>query len=189
MQTLTKVYEDQGVARQVVGELETAGIPSSSISLVANRGVNTDDGSTDGRGAEAGLMIGGTAGGLLAGLGALTIPGIGPVVAAGWLATAALGAFAGGVTGGILGALIDANVPEEHAHVYSEALRRGASLVSVRIEDKDAKLVRAILDRHTSIDPVKQGDEYRKSGWKRFDPSVSSDYVPEGLEVERMRRV
>jgi hypothetical protein len=188
MQTLTKVYEDQGVARQVVGELETAGIPSSSISLVASKGY-ADDGSADGRGAEAGLMIGGTAGGLLAGLAALTIPGIGPVMAAGWLATAALGAFAGGVTGGILGALIDANVPEEHAHVYSEALRRGASLVSVRVEDNDADLVRAILDRHMSIDPVKRAEEYRKSGWKRFDPSVSSDYVPEGLEVERMRRV
>jgi hypothetical protein len=155
---------------------------------VASKGY-ADDESADGRGAEAGLMIGGTAGGLLAGLAALTIPGVGPVMAAGWLATAALGAFAGGVTGGILGALIDANVPEEHAHVYSEALRRGASLVSVRVEDNDAKLARAILDRHTSIDPVKRAEEYRKTGWKRFDPSVSSDYVPEGLEVERMRRV
>jgi hypothetical protein len=142
-----------------------------------------------GEGAEAGLVIGGTAGGLLAGLAALTIPGIGPVVAAGWLATTALGAFAGGVSGGILGALIDANVPEEHAHVYSEALRRGANLVSVRVKDEEVELVRAILDRHTPIDPVRQEEEYRKAGWKRFDPSVSSDYVPEGLEVERMRRV
>jgi len=191
MHTLTKVYEDHGVARQVVAELETAGIPSSSISIVANKGVNNqndDEGSTAGGGAEAGLMIGGTAGGLLAGLGAMTIPGIGQVAAAGWLVTMALGAFAGGVTGGILGALIDANVPEEHAHVYSEALRRGASLVSVRVEDKDVELARAIMDRHTSIDPVRKREEYRKSGWKHFDPAVSSDYVPEGLEVERMRR-
>ena len=190
MQTLTKVYEDHDVARQVINELEAAGIPSSAISIVANKGVNNqnDDGSPAGSSAEAGLMIGGTAGGLLAGLGAMTIPGIGQVVAAGWLVTMALGAFAGGVTGSILGALIDANVPEEHAHVYSEALRRGASLVSVRVEDNEVELARAILDRHTSIDPVKQEEEYRKAGWKRFDPSVSSDYVPEGLEVERMRR-
>lgn len=191
MRTLTKVYEDHNVARQVVTELETAGIPSSAISIVENKGANIqydDGGSTAGGGAEAGLMIGGAAGGLLAGLGAMTIPGIGQVVAAGWLVTMALGAFAGGVTGGILGALIDANVPEEHAHVYSEALRRGASLVSVRVEDNEVELARAILDRHTSIDPVKQSEEYRKSGWKRFDPSVSSDYVPESIEVERMRR-
>jgi hypothetical protein len=192
MQTLTKVYEDHDVARQVVTELETAGIPSSAISIVENKGANIqydDGGSTGGGGAEAGLMIGGTAGGLLAGLGAMTIPGIGQVVAAGWLVTMALGAFAGGVTGGILGALIDANVPEEHAHVYSEALSRGASLVSVRVEDNEVELARAILDRHTSIDPVTKREEYRKSGWKHFNPAVSSDYVPEGLEVERMRRV
>jgi hypothetical protein len=187
MQILTKVYEDHDVARQVVTELETGGIPSSSISIVANEGGN-NQGSTAGGGAEAGLMIGGTAGGLLAGLGAMTIPGIGQVAAAGWLVTMALGAFAGGVTGSILGALIDANVPEEHAHVYSEALRRGASLVSVRVEDKDVELARAIMDRHTSIDPARKREEYRKSGWKHFDPSVSSDYVPESLEVERMRR-
>jgi hypothetical protein len=192
MQTLTKVYEDHNVARQVVTELETAGIPSSAISIVENKGANIqydDGGATEGGGAEAGLMIGGAAGGLLAGLGAMTIPGIGQVVAAGWLVTMALGAFAGGVTGGILGALIDANVPEEHAHVYSEALRRGASLVSVRVEDNEVELARAILDRHTSIDPVTKREEYRKSGWKQFNPAVSSDYVPEGLEVERMRRV
>jgi hypothetical protein len=123
----------------------------------------------------------------LAGLGALIIPGLGPVVAAGWLATTAMGAFAGGVTGGILGALVDANVPEDHAHVYSEAIRRGATLVSVRVEDNEAKLARAILDRHTSIDPVRQGDEYRRSGWQQFDPAAS-DYVPEGIEIERLRR-
>ena len=189
MQTLTKVYEDPNVARQVVTELESAGIPSSAISIVENKGAKSDvGGATAGGGAEAGLMIGGTAGGLLAGLGALTIPGIGQVAAAGWLVTMALGAFAGGVTGGILGALIDANVPEEHAHVYSEALRRGASLVSVRAEDQDIELARSIMDRHTSIDPVRKREEYRKSGWKHFNPAVSSDYVPEGLEVERMRR-
>ena len=80
-------------------------------------------------------------------------------------------------------------MPEEHAHVYSAALRRGANLVAVRVEDNEVELARGILDRHTPIDPVRQEEEYRKAGWKRFDLSVSSDYVPERLEVERMRRV
>jgi hypothetical protein len=96
METLTKVYERHDVARQVVNELEAAGFPSSSISLVANKGISDryddgDDSSNAGAGAEAGLVVGGATGGLLAGLGALTIPGLGPVVAAGWLATTALG--------------------------------------------------------------------------------------------------
>lgn len=191
MRTLTKVYESHDVARRVVNELETAGFPSSSISLLANKSVSdqyadVEDASEAGTGAGVGAAVGGAAG-LLTGLGLLAIPGLGPVVAAGWLASTALGAVAGGVTGGLVGALIDADVPEDHAHIYSEAVRRGGTLLSVRVEDNDVAMARAILDRHTSIDPVRRGTEYRESGWKQFDPAAS-DYVPEGIEVERARR-
>jgi hypothetical protein len=191
MQTLTKVYERHDVARLVVNELETAGFPDSSISLMANKAISdqyadVDDASAAGTGAGVGATVGGAAG-LLAGLGVFAIPGVGPVVAAGWLASTVVGAVAGGVTGGMVGALIDAGVPEDHANVYSEALRRGGTLVSVKVEDSDVHMARAILDRHTSIDPVRRGAEYRESGWKQFDPKAS-DYVPEGLEVERARR-
>lgn len=191
MRTLTKVYENHDVARRVVNELETAGFPSSSISLLANKSVSdqyadVEDASEAGTGAGVGAAVGGAAG-LLTGLGLLAIPGLGPVVAAGWLASTALGAVAGGVTGGLVGALIDADVPEDHAHIYSEAVRRGGTLLSMRVEDNDVAMARAILDRHTSIDPVRRGTEYRESGWKQFDPAAS-DYVPEGIEVERARR-
>ena len=190
MPTLTKVYEDHDVARIVVGELESAGFPASSISLLANKKVSAlyddvDDASEAGDGAAVGAGVGGAVG-LLAGLGILAIPGVGPVVAAGWLASTVVGAVAGGVAGGLVGALIDAGVPEDHAHVYSEAVRRGGTLLSVKVEEKDVVLARAILDRHTSIDPVRRGAEYRESGWKQFDPAAS-DYVPEGIEVERPR--
>jgi hypothetical protein len=191
MQTLTKVYERHDIARQVVNELEAAGFPSSSISLLANKSTTDQydrgvDGSEAGTSAGVGAVVGGTAG-LLTGLGILAIPGLGPVVAAGWLVSTAVGALAGGITGGIVGALIDAGVPEEHAHVYSEAVRRGGTLLSVQVDDNEVKLAQAILDRHTSIDPVRQGEEYRTSGWKQFDPAVS-EYVPEGMEIERIRR-
>ena len=190
MPTLTKVYEDHDVARVVVRELETAGFPPSSISLLANKKVSAlyndvKDASEAGDGAAAGAGVGGAVG-LLAGLVILAIPGLGPVVAAGWLASTVVGAVAGGVAGGLVGALIDADVPEDHAHVYSEAVRRGGTLLSVKVEENDVPLARAILDRHASIDPVRRGAEYRESGWKQFDPAAS-DYVPEGLEVERPR--
>ena len=190
MPTLTKVYEDHDVARIVIGELESAGFPPSSISLLANKKVSAlyddvDDASEAGDGAAVGAGVGGAVG-LLAGLGILAIPGLGPVVAAGWLASTVVGAVAGGVAGGLVGALIDAGVPEDHAHVYSEAVRRGATLLSVKVEENDVALARAILDRHASIDPVHRGAEYRESGWKQFDPAAS-DYVPEGIEVERPR--
>ena len=191
MQTLTKVYERHDVARQVVNELETAGFSNSSISLLANKAISdqytdVDDASGAGTGAGVGATVGGAAG-LLAGLGLLAVPGLGPVVAAGWLASTVVGAVAGGVTGGLVGALVDAGVPEEHAHVYSEAVRRGGTLLSVKVEDSDVQMARGILDRHTSIDPVSRGAEYRESGWKQFDPAAA-DYLPEGIEVDQSRR-
>lgn len=188
MQTITKVYDRYERARQVVRELERAGIPSSSISLLANKiiseqHVDVAEASEAGTGAGIGAVVGGTAG-LLTGLGLLAIPGLGPVVAAGWLATTALGA----VAGGIVGALIDAGVPEDQAHIYSEAVRRGGTLISVKADDSKAMIVHAILERHKPMDPIREGAEYRKTGWSEFDPDAPP-FVPEGIEVERIRRV
>ena len=131
-------------------------------------------------------MLGGGAG-LLAGLGLLAIPGLGPVVAAGWLAATAVGAAAGAVTGGIVGALVDAGTPEEHAHVYSESIRRGGTLVSARVPDHDEARIQAILDKYQPIDPVARGAEYRKAGWKSFDPKAPP-YTLSQAEIERSRR-
>jgi hypothetical protein len=105
------------------------------------------------KGAGIGGALGGVAG-LLAGLGLLAIPGLGPVVAAGWLASTAAGAAAGAATGGIVGALVDSGEPEENAHVYSEAVRRGASLVSIRASDAQAPQARKFSNDSTRSIPV-----------------------------------
>src|SRR5688572_14992288 len=141
MKTVSRVYDSYAQAREGVRALEAAGVPASDISLVANKHVsaeyaNVDEVSDTARGAGIGGVLGGGAG-LLAGLGLLAIPGLGPVVAAGWLAATAVGAAAGAVTGGIVGALVEHGVSEEHAHVYSESVRRGGTLVSVRAGDQD----------------------------------------------------
>lgn len=68
--------------------------------------------------------MGGTAG-LLAGLGLMAIPGVGPVVAAGWLVSTLAGAAAGGAAGSVVGALTQAGVSKEDADIYVEGLRRG----------------------------------------------------------------
>jgi hypothetical protein len=120
------------------------------------------------KGAGIGGALGGGAG-LLAGLGLLAIPGLGPVVAAGWLAATAVGAAAGAATGGIVGALVDAGVDREHADVYSESVRRGCTMVSVRARDEDAARIEAVLATYKPIDPVTRGAEYRKTGWQSFD--------------------
>ena len=93
MQTISHVYDSYGQASAVVKDLEAAGIPSGDISMVANKYVSqryadVDDVSATGTGAGIGAGLGGAAG-LLAGLGLMAIPGLGPVVAAGWLASTA----------------------------------------------------------------------------------------------------
>lgn len=72
---------------------------------------------------------------------AVAVPGLGTAAAAGWLAStlagAASGAVIGGGVGGILGALKDAGVADDDAHVYAEGVKRGNTLVSVRVEEAD----------------------------------------------------
>ena len=103
MKTISRVYDTYAQARNAVGAVEAAGMPSAEVSIVANKYVSdkyadVEDVSKASEGAGTGAGIGGVVGGgagLLAGLGMLAIPGLGPVVAAGWLAALAVGAVAG----------------------------------------------------------------------------------------------
>src|SRR3982751_5648139 len=125
MITISRLYDDYDTAARAVAELERAGIPHADVSIVASNaegwydrdrttsGVDpAHDRDHDGRddraeGAAAGIgaTLGGVAG-LLAGLGMLAIPGIGPVVAAGWLASTAAVAAVGGTAGAARGGVI-----------------------------------------------------------------------------------
>jgi hypothetical protein len=195
--TLTGLYDSYDDAEATIRDLESAGIPRGDISVVAN---NIDDrfttpakeGNEAGPGAGAGAALGavvGGAGGLLAGIGMIAIPGLGPVVAAGWLVAAAAGAaggaVVGGAGGGIIGAMIGDGVPEEQAHIYAEGVRRGGTLVTVRVEDGMAVQADAILREYRPVDPELRGRSYRASGWTRFDENAPPYTV---AELERERR-
>ena len=191
MATITRVYDTYAHARNVVIDLEAARIPTSDISLVANKYVsekyvNVDEASSAGTGAGIGAVVGGGAG-LLAGLGLLAIPGLGPVVAAGWLASTALGVAAGAATGGLIGALVGTGVSERDANVYAESVRRGGTMVTVRTADANLVNVQSIMDRHSPIDPALRATEYQRHGWKKFDPAAPP-YRPSETEIERIRR-
>jgi hypothetical protein len=122
--------------------------------------------------------------GLLAGLGILAIPGVGPVVAAGWLVATAVGAVAGAATGGLLGGLTGAGVSEDDAHVYAEGVRRGGSLVTARVPDADKSRLEAILDHDGSINVRARGEAYRSAGWKTFDDQLPP-YTPDQVRQDR----
>jgi hypothetical protein len=191
MQTVTGLYDNYDDARAVVNELEDAGISSSDISIIGREGETNETHAGEGAatGAGVGAVLGG-AGGLLAGLGMLAIPGVGPVVAAGWLAAtaagAAAGAVAGGAAGGIIGSLTSAGVDEEDAHVYAEGVRRGSTLVSVRVDDDQAEVARSVINDNAPVDINARRAMYSEEGWERFDES-SPDFTDEELARERDR--
>lgn len=191
MKTVSRVYDTYAQARQAVSALESAGVPSKDISLVANKYVSADYADVDevsdaATGAGIGGALGGGAG-LLAGLGILAIPGLGPVVAAGWLAATAVGAAAGAAAGGIVGALVDAGLSKEHADIYSESVRRGGTLVTARVPDGNAARLEGLLDEYEPIDPTARGRDYRREGWTTFDPKAPA-YRPSETDIDRIRR-
>ena len=94
------------------------------------------------------------------------------MVAAGWLIATLAGAGIGAAAGGLIGSLTGAGVSEDEANVYSEGVRRGGTLVTVRVDDTQADRVSAIMAKHHPVDWQQRGTEYRQSGWTRFDPTA-----------------
>ncbi len=195
--TISRLYDTYADAQTAVRGLEAAGVPHSEISIVANNSdswFNADkkvdrdrdgvDDRAEGAGTGAGIGAGlGGAAGLLAGLGLLAIPGLGPVVAAGWLAATAVGAAAGAATGGLVGALTEAGVSKEDAPMYAEGVRRGGTLVSARVPDADRTRLDAILNT-SAVNLRDRSTAWQKSGWKTFDPS-SKPYGADEVRKER----
>jgi len=102
----------------------------------------------------------------------MAIPGVGPVVAAGWLAATLAGAAVGGVSGGLIGTLTDAGTSPDDAHVYAESIRRGGTLVTVRSRDGRNAEIESIMDHLGPVDTAERRAEYRNSGWDKFDPNL-----------------
>jgi hypothetical protein len=190
--TITRLFDDYSDAANAVRDLEAFGVHHGDISIVANNahgkhGADDHDGINDDgdvtRGTTTGALLGG-AGGLLAGLGLLAIPGLGPIVAAGWLAATAagagIGAVGGAATGSLVGALRNAGHTDEEANVYSEGVRRGGTLVSAKVPDDQATEAEAVLDRNRAVDTSVRSAAYHASGWTSFDakaPAYTSDEV------------
>jgi hypothetical protein len=207
--TIAHMYDSYDQARAVVNELETAGIPQSDISLVANDRAQSPASTTAGTSAAgtsaagtsaagtsaagtsaagtgavtghrapateastgAGAVLGTAVGGglgLLAGIGALAIPGVGPVVAAGWLVATLTGAGIGAAGGGLLGALTGAGLSRDEANVYAEGVRGGGTLVTVRADDAKAGLIEDIMRRHNPVDWQQRRTAYGPD-WTGFD--------------------
>jgi hypothetical protein len=151
----------------IIGELRSAGFSSNDISvLMADKGGTQDfahehhtkapEGAATGAGTGAAL---GGALGWLAGIGALAIPGLGPLIAAGPIMAALSGAALGGTLGGLTGALVGLGIPEFEAKKYEGKVRTGSCLISVHSGNSDeTKRAKEIFERAGATDIATAGE-------------------------------
>lgn len=143
-------------ADSIIRNLQAAGFSSNDISvLMADKGGTRDfalehntkapEGAATGAG--TGVLLGGALG-WLAGIGALAVPGLGPLIAAGPIMAALSGAAVGGTVGGVAGALVGMGIPEFEAKQYEGKVKSGSCLISVHSENsKETKRAKEILER------------------------------------------
>jgi hypothetical protein len=153
MKVVAGLFESQTTAQRAIEDLRTLGIDPGRVSVIARdkeqaREVANQTGAEVATGTATGAGLGailGGAAGWLVGIGALAIPGIGPIVAAGPIAaalgvagtTAAAGAGVGVVAGGIIGALTGWGFSESEAKAYQDGIERGDLLLAVEVADSN----------------------------------------------------
>jgi uncharacterized membrane protein len=174
--TLVGLFRDPEEAQAAINDLEQTGFTRNEVSLVAP-GDPTDVAARE-READTrtgtGAVVGGAAG-MMIGLATFAIPGIGPILAAGPFAVALTGAGVGAAAGGMLGALSELGVSDNREVMYAEGIRRGGTLVVVHpADDEQSERAEAIFDRHDAMDIEEHAGNWRKTGWKGFDPSAAA---------------
>ena len=190
--TVIALMDNLADAQAVVRELGDAGIRSEDIGFMANQKheipatahLNESEGSGTATGAVTGAALGGVAGLALA-LAPIAIPGIGALLAAGPIAAALAGAGIGAVAGGVIGGLTNLGVPEEEAHYYAEAVRRGGILVTVAADRKAlADKAAEIMKLHGAIDIDQRATEWKRQGWQgRFEANDELPALPAANDV------
>jgi hypothetical protein len=151
------IYSTRNAAENATDTLVEAGFPVSDISVLlpeslgGPKEMGTEKATKAPEGAAAGVTTGGIIGGtlgLLAGVGLLAIPGLGPFIAAGPIMAGLAGLGVGGAVGGITGALIGMGIPEFEAKRYEGRLQKGGILLSVRCDTSDqVKRAKEIVER------------------------------------------
>lgn len=186
------LYDDLADAQRAILELVNSGFDRNKISLISHRVAAAGEQPAQVAATESNMLEGPTAGaitggvaGLLAGLAALAIPGIGPVLAAGPF-LAFFGGAAGSIAGSFIGAFADWGLRENEAENYTEGLRRGGTLVAVEADAASAPLASQILQAHHAVDINRRAAQWRESGWKGLDPNAKP-YTAEEITEERGR--
>lgn len=161
------IYSTRPGAENAIDELTEAGFPIADVSVLVPETLGSREMGTEkatkapegtAAGATSGAVIGGTLG-LLAGIGTLAIPGVGPFIAAGPIMAALAGIGVGGAVGGVTGALIGMGIPEYEAKRYEGRLQTGGLLLSVHCDtSEEIKQAKGILERTGGMDISSTGE-------------------------------
>lgn len=158
---------------KIIRDLQSAGFSGNDISVLMADKEGTKDFAHEhntkapegaATGAGTGAVLGGTLG-WLAGIGALAIPGLGPLIAAGPIMAALGGAAVGGTVGGLTGALVGMGIPEFEARRFEGKVKSGSSLISVHSDNGDeTKRAKEIFERAGAKDITTAGEAAVPSG-------------------------
>jgi hypothetical protein len=162
------IYSTRASVESATDSLVNAGYPASDISVLlpeslgGPKEMGTEKASKAPEGTAAGVTTGGLIGGtlgVLAGVGLLAIPGLGPFIAAGPIMAGLAGLGVGGAVGGVTGALIGMGIPEFEAKRYEGRLQKGGILLSVHCDtSEEIKRAKDILERTGAEDVTSTGE-------------------------------
>lgn len=162
------IYSTRVAVENATDSLVTSGFPASDISVLlpeslgGPKDMGTEKATKAPEGTAAGVTTGGVIGGtlgLLAGIGLLAIPGLGPFIAAGPIMAGLAGLGVGGAVGGVTGALIGFGIPEFEAKRYESRLQKGGILLSVHCDtSEEIKRAKEVMERAGGEDISSTGE-------------------------------
>jgi hypothetical protein len=189
MHTVTGVFRSLQEAERATHDLMREGISSDSISMLAGNDAAKHDeylekakemSHSAGAAAASSASIGAGVG-LLASLTLIVIPGIGPLIAGGALATLLTGAGVGATFGGVIGALHQMGISGEEAPLYEEAVKRGAVIVAVEVDPGREKDTIQVLHDRGAIDLRNTPDPWKSLEWS--GPSIDPHPYPSDSDI------
>lgn len=180
------IFPTRAAAERAVDNLTAAGFSNQDVSVLMSDNEGSRDFATEKNtkapeGTATGAGIGGLTGGtigLLAGIGALAIPGVGPLIAAGPIMATLAGLGIGGAVGGLVGALVGMGIPEYEAKRYEGRVKDGGILVSVHCESSEE------VSRAKDILKGAGGEDVASSGEKAVSSHTDNAH---GVVEERQR--
>lgn len=181
------IYKTRLAAESAVNRILQSGFSQDDVSVLMADSQSTKDFAHEKNtkapeGTTTGGVVGGAIGGvlgLLAGIGSLSIPGLGPLIAAGPIVATLAGLGSGGVVGGIIGALIGMGIPEYEAKRYESRLKDGGVLLSVHCDtDEEIDRAKDLLEDTGAEDVASAGEESVDANYVNKDTTVRTDRPP-----------